>query len=264
MLHNAAPADAGLAGQVTGLGVRVRKVMQAGSAMHCGRGPSVLCPWNGGLSERCGGGGGRTGACGCGRAPRGTQGCGQPLVPVPLPALGTWGSRKNVPAVRFRPPPPTKVPPPHQLGNGPFRPFSGIRLTSKDGTLALIPWADMLNHAPTVRRYLDWEQDEGAVCFRADRSYNVGEEVFVSYGPRSSGELLLSYGFVPRNRKLQAGNEKVGLSLQVNPNDAFAGVKTRCLLQHGYTTPHIFPLQLNSFPQVCPAFDTRVGVVLPA
>lgn len=96
----------------------------------------------------------------------------------------------------------------------------------------------------------DWDEAEQAVCFRVDEDYKEGAEVFTSYarrggtrgkgratlapastpplhphglpragvGPRSSGDLLLTYGFVPRNRKVQADNEKVDLRLQVDPN----------------------------------------------
>ena len=53
----------------------------------------------------------------------------------------------------------------------------------------------------------------------------------MSYGPRSSGDLLLTYGFVPRNRKLQAPNEKVDLTLQLDPKDPLAAAKTQMLIK---------------------------------
>lgn len=124
-----------------------------------------------------------------------------------------------------------------------------VRLTALDSTLALIPWADMLNHSPGVATHIDWDEAEQAVCFRVDEDYKEGAEVFTSYGPRSSGDLLLTYGFVPRNRKVQADNEKVDLRLQVDPKDPFAGPKTQMLLKYGLETPKMFPLQLNSFPR---------------
>eukprot|EP00667_Euglena_gracilis_P006826 EG_transcript_6882 len=124
-----------------------------------------------------------------------------------------------------------------------------VRLTAMGSTLALIPWADMLNHSPTVSTHIDWDEAEQAVTFRVDQRYELGEEVFTSYGPRTSGDLLLTYGFVPRNRRLQSGNEKVELKLQVDPSDPYAGPKTQMLVKYGLQTPATFPLQLNAYPK---------------
>jgi hypothetical protein len=80
---------------------------------------------------------------------------------------------------------------------------------------ALVPWADFLNHGPSCRSHLALSQAGAGACFslpffgvsavpgggsvvlEADRSYARGQQVFVSYGQKPSGELLLSYGFVP-------------------------------------------------------------------
>lgn len=57
--------------------------------------------------------------------------------------------------------------------------------------------ADMLNHRPGCASYIDWCADTQSVVLRPDVSVRPGEQLFGSYGERSSGELLLSYGFVP-------------------------------------------------------------------
>eukprot|EP00271_Cylindrocystis_brebissonii_P020492 TRINITY_DN6807_c0_g2_i1.p1 TRINITY_DN6807_c0_g2~~TRINITY_DN6807_c0_g2_i1.p1 ORF type:complete len:277 (-),score=51.22 TRINITY_DN6807_c0_g2_i1:134-964(-) len=65
-------------------------------------------------------------------------------------------------------------------------------------TLTLVPWADMLNHSSSAgeESCLVFNPVSGAATLRAHRSYNTGEEVFDSYGPRLSvRELFLDYGF---------------------------------------------------------------------
>eukprot|EP00466_Bigelowiella_natans_P014145 jgi/Bigna1/90881/estExt_fgenesh1_pg.C_820008 len=122
-----------------------------------------------------------------------------------------------------------------------------VRLTSRNRQLALIPWADMLNHQPDVRSYIDWDDKENAVVFRGDRDYNIGDEVFVSYGPRSSGDLLLTYGFVP-STATDPEIEKVDLRLVLDGYDPYAGVKKAALKQYGLDSAWTFPLQLNRYP----------------
>jgi len=70
--------------------------------------------------------------------------------------------------------------------------------------LALVPWADMLNHdskasAVSVLRFNHGSQH---ATLRASRAYEQGDEVQASYGPRKSpADLLLDYGFVdPSNQ----------------------------------------------------------------
>jgi len=85
-----------------------------------------------------------------------------------------------------------------------------IRLRSlKQGeTLAMVPYADLINHSPFSQAYIDARQsgdwlfktgDEEVILF-ADRAYRRMEQIYISYGPKSNAELLLLYGFaVERN-----------------------------------------------------------------
>lgn len=85
-----------------------------------------------------------------------------------------------------------------------------IRLRSlKQGeTLALVPYADLINHSPFSQAYIDaresgdwvFKSGEEEVILYADRGYRRMEQVYISYGPKSNAELLLLYGFaVERN-----------------------------------------------------------------
>lgn len=75
-------------------------------------------------------------------------------------------------------------------------------------TLAMVPYADLINHSPFSQAYIDARQSgdwlfktgEEEVILYADRRYRRMEQIYISYGPKSNAELLLLYGFaVERN-----------------------------------------------------------------
>jgi len=85
-----------------------------------------------------------------------------------------------------------------------------IRLRSlKQGeTLAMVPYADLINHSPFSQAYIDaresgdwlFKDGEEEVILYADRGYSRMSQIYISYGPKSNAELLLLYGFaVERN-----------------------------------------------------------------
>lgn len=68
-----------------------------------------------------------------------------------------------------------------------------------DPDIALVPWADMLNHSSAAGKgsCLVYNPNSRIASLHAHRSYNQGEEVYDSYGPGlSPSKLLLDYGFV--------------------------------------------------------------------
>ncbi|KAK0648693.1 hypothetical protein B0T16DRAFT_118347 [Cercophora newfieldiana] len=60
--------------------------------------------------------------------------------------------------------------------------------------LALVPIADLFNHADTGCS-VSFTPEGFAVS--ADRQYRVGEEIYISYGTHTNDFLLAEYGFVP-------------------------------------------------------------------
>jgi len=78
-----------------------------------------------------------------------------------------------------------------------------LRSTSSGETLALVPYADLINHSPYSSAYLDarasgdWLVKSGGeeVILYADRGYRRMEQIYISYGPKSNADLLLLYGF---------------------------------------------------------------------
>lgn len=49
-----------------------------------------------------------------------------------------------------------------------------VRLPSMDGRVALVPWADMLNHSCEVETFLDYDRSSKGVVFTTDRPYQPG------------------------------------------------------------------------------------------
>ncbi|CAM6014918.1 unnamed protein product [Sphagnum balticum] len=68
-----------------------------------------------------------------------------------------------------------------------------------DPDIALVPWADMLNHSSAAGKgsCLVYNPNSRIASLHAHRSYNQGEQVYDSYGPGlSPSKLFLDYGFV--------------------------------------------------------------------
>lgn len=115
-----------------------------------------------------------------------------------------------------------------------------------DGKVALVPWADMLNHSSEVDTFLDYDGSSEGVVFTTDRAYQPGEQVFISYGKKSNGELLLSYGFIPREGTNPADSVEIPLSLK--KSDKCYKEKLEALLKHGLSASQCFPLQITGWP----------------
>ncbi|XP_021724443.1 ribulose-1,5 bisphosphate carboxylase/oxygenase large subunit N-methyltransferase, chloroplastic-like [Chenopodium quinoa] len=121
-----------------------------------------------------------------------------------------------------------------------------VRLPSMDGKVALVPWADMLNHSCEVETYLDYDKSSEGIVFTTDRQYQPGEQVFISYGKKSNGELLLSYGFVPKEGTNPSDSAELSLSLK--KSDKCYKEKLDALKKYGLSGSHCFPLQVTGWP----------------
>ncbi|PTQ28888.1 hypothetical protein MARPO_0152s0006 [Marchantia polymorpha] len=68
-------------------------------------------------------------------------------------------------------------------------------------SIALVPWADMLNHSSAAGKEscLVYDSQTRTASLRAHKNYEEGEQVYDSYGPNlSPSQLLLDYGFVDK------------------------------------------------------------------
>jgi len=122
-----------------------------------------------------------------------------------------------------------------------------IRLESLGGNLALVPWADMLNHQPGCEAFIDLDRGSSKVCLTTDRSYEPGEQVWASYGQRPSSELLISYGFAPAVG--DNPDDEYALNLQIDEEDPFASAKVNALASQNIQAFETFPLRLNGYPR---------------
>ncbi|XP_004243586.1 ribulose-1,5 bisphosphate carboxylase/oxygenase large subunit N-methyltransferase, chloroplastic isoform X1 [Solanum lycopersicum] len=127
-----------------------------------------------------------------------------------------------------------------------------VRLPSMDGRVALVPWADMLNHNCEVETFLDYDKSSQGIVFTTDRAYLPGEQVFISYGRKSNGELLLSYGFVPKEGTNPSDSVEVSLALK--KSDKCYKEKVEALKKHGLSASECFPVQVTGWPLELMAF----------
>ena len=120
------------------------------------------------------------------------------------------------------------------------------RLPGRNNEEALVAWGDMANHRSDVTSFLDWSEARQQVIFQPDCSYEPGEQVYVSYGPKTSGELLLSYGFMvaPESNP----NDAYLLELELDVNDSQYQAKLAALRQYGMKHEQQFPLKVNALP----------------
>ena len=128
------------------------------------------------------------------------------------------------------------------------------RLSSKKGgeELALVPYADLMNHNPFSNTYID-AQTSGfpllsrseEVAVYSDRSYKKFEQVFINYGEKGNADLLLLYGFALERNMFNSVDISVGLSKE----DPLFARKKEFLDKSGRGVSNVrFPLQGNRYP----------------
>jgi len=136
------------------------------------------------------------------------------------------------------------------------------------GELALVPYADLLNHSPYCSAYFFYNEvpfsKEREVVLYADRSYAKNDQVLISYGQKSNAELLLLYGFVV-DRNLF---DEVEVTISLDPTDPRYDEKAAFLQQQGLTPTMAFPLLIDRYSsellQCARALATRLHAARPA
>jgi Rubisco LSMT substrate-binding/SET domain len=96
-----------------------------------------------------------------------------------------------------------------------------LRGLQQGEALALVPYADLINHSPFSQAYVDaresgdWMFKDGdeEVILYADRGYRRMEQIYISYGPKSNAELLLLYGFAVERNPFNS----VDVTVSINP-----------------------------------------------
>lgn len=102
------------------------------------------------------------------------------------------------------------------ISNEPEAAGAGSVASVQKSIRVLLPYLDMINHnsneANAELHLIDPEKDEAWFAIRATRPIKAGKEVTIAYGTGvdSSFDLLLNYGFVPDDNKIDAMVVKKG------------------------------------------------------
>jgi len=131
-----------------------------------------------------------------------------------------------------------------------------LRSTKQGETLALVPYADLINHSPFSGAYLDareigsWLFTEEAeeVILYADRSYRKMEQIYISYGPKSNADLLLLYGFALERNPFNSVDVTVSIQRLTDEDDPLAQQKIEFLERVGRQTTVDFPCYFDRYP----------------
>lgn len=121
-----------------------------------------------------------------------------------------------------------------------------VRLQGLGNQEALCPWADMINHDCRANTHLDFDFGSQTAVLVSDRSYKPGEQVMASYGQRTSGQLLLSYGFAPTAG--ENPHDACLLQLSISEQDPLRVAKIQALQKYGLGGSQEFPLKMSGAP----------------
>lgn len=125
--------------------------------------------------------------------------------------------------------------------------IASSRSSFVDGSLRILPIMDLANHADLGTEEVRggtmgaFGTTKGAEIRTAStKVYEVGDEVFVNYGPKSAAEYLLEHGFIPKQARTTAVSE---LTFEVDPDDRFYDDKLDILEFETYDSAPMEPLQ---------------------
>lgn len=147
-----------------------------------------------------------------------------------------------------------------------------LRNMKQGETLAMVPYADLINHSPYSGAYLDarevgdwlFKTGEEEVILYADRGYRRMEQIYISYGPKSNADLLLLYGFAlernpfnsvdvtvslaARTKEIIAKNESDGGEVSAAEADTLLEEKIEFLKRVGRSNTVDFPCYADRYP----------------
>jgi hypothetical protein len=127
--------------------------------------------------------------------------------------------------------------------------FSRAIYLQNSKKIALVPYADFLNHNPFSTSYIDSKSIPFSNFFEismySDRSYNKFDQIFTTYGPKTNLELLILYGFALERNPFEAYEIRVGLS----SNDQKFKEKEVFIKDCGKTSEITFPIFLYQYPK---------------
>lgn len=128
--------------------------------------------------------------------------------------------------------------------------FSRAISLTADRIIALVPYADLINHNPFCSNYIDTHSEfltgDRYVRLYSDRPYALSDQVFVTYGPKPNGDLLLLYGFVSDRNPFDSVDLNVALDEGDDP--VLYERKKKYLQESGVGEVAAFPLYRDRYP----------------
>jgi hypothetical protein len=106
-------------------------------------------------------------------------------------------------------------------------------------------WLSHARHLLPVPR--DGPPPLARLPLQTERAYRAGEQVRISYAPKTSGELLLSYGFLPEEGANP--HDACLLVCELGSGDGEAAWKRAALTRRGLGARQSFPLRMGAVPR---------------
>uniref|UniRef100_A0A7S2ZGI1 SET domain-containing protein n=1 Tax=Rhodosorus marinus TaxID=101924 RepID=A0A7S2ZGI1_9RHOD len=140
-------------------------------------------------------------------------------------------------------------------------------LSYEDQELALVPYADLLNHNPFCSAFIERQKrmfsKNKFVVVYADRNYNKMEQIYTTYGQKANSEFAILYGFVVDRNPYDSIDVTVGLS----SDDPLYDVKVDYLKRIGKEESIAFPIyadrspvEMIEFLRFCVADEEELGI----
>jgi hypothetical protein len=127
--------------------------------------------------------------------------------------------------------------------------FSRAIYLQNSRKIAMVPYADLLNHNPYSTSYIDSKSipfsSSYEISMYSDRSYNKFDQIFTTYGPKTNLELLVLYGFSLERNPFEAYEIRVSLS----KNDSKYFQKKNFIEECGKTSEITFPIFFYQYPK---------------
>ena len=132
-----------------------------------------------------------------------------------------------------------------------------VRNLKEGEAVALVPYADLINHSPFSQAFIDARQmgdwlfktGEEEIILYADRGYRRMEQVYISYGQKSNSDLLLLYGFALERNPFNSVDVSVGIEVDGDGDDAdLLNEKLSFLKKVGRDGQLDFPIYFDRYP----------------
>ena len=117
-----------------------------------------------------------------------------------------------------------------------------VRLESDQGVYVgqgLCPGLDFFNHSCSSQSFIRYDTRNDSVYVSSDRFYKKGDQVYISYGEKTNGELFLSYGFCPEDNI----HDSCLFCMHAPPH------VLPMLKERNIPTEIVFPLRLHGLPE---------------